>query len=164
MRAKKYWNLVSVAGLLVVVFTALMLTDCGDMVCDGVLGNSATTFWSEKSCTNYLNNALDLYPGCVNTTNKHGATPLHMSAGTGRKKIAELLIARGAGVNAQTIEKKKTPLCWAAYNGHKDVAELLIAKGADIKHKDKWDGFCRNPAADIAKSAHLKEFHVFSLS
>jgi hypothetical protein len=61
-------------------------------------------------------------------------TPLHKAAYWGRKEIAELLIAKGADVNAKE-QDGYTPLHWAARNGHKEIAELLIAKGADVNAK-----------------------------
>ena len=61
--------------------------------------------------------------------------PLHYAALKGQKEIAELLIAKGADVNAK-YDRGWTPLLWAAREGHKEIAELLIAKGADVNAKD----------------------------
>ena len=55
-------------------------------------------------------------------------TPLHHAAWVGHKAIAELLIEKGADVNAQS-PGGFTPLHSAAT---KKVAELLIAEGADV--------------------------------
>ena len=60
---------------------------------------------------------------------------LHYAAGEGRKEIAELLIAKGADVDAKD-EEEWTPLHSAAYVGNKEIVELLIAKGADLNAKD----------------------------
>ena len=62
------------------------------------------------------------------------STPLQWAARYGHKAVAELLIAKGADVNARN-EKGATPLHTAARYGHKAVAELLIAKGADVNAK-----------------------------
>ena len=57
-------------------------------------------------------------------------TPLQRAAVSGHRQAAELLIARGADVNAGS------PLVGTAANGHKDVVELLISKGADVNGRD----------------------------
>jgi ankyrin repeat protein len=58
-------------------------------------------------------------------------TPLHQAAARGHKEVVELLIAKGADVNAKA-ENGVAPLHVAAGAGHKEIAELLIAKGADV--------------------------------
>ena len=55
-------------------------------------------------------------------------TPLHAAA---NKEIAELLIAKGADINAKD-DTGGTPLFWAALEGNEEVAELLIRQGADV--------------------------------
>ena len=68
----------------------------------------------------------------VNAKNERGATPLHRAATFGHKEIAELLIDKGADVNAMGGLLGWTPLHWAASEGRKEVANLLINKGADV--------------------------------
>jgi ankyrin repeat protein len=94
-----------------------------------------------------------------------GETVLHRAAFMGRKDVAELLIEKGAQVNAKTgigrtpmhvvatkevaelliaqgaeVDAKTkdgdTPLLRAALDGHKEVAELLISKGARLDAKN----------------------------
>ena len=52
----------------------------------------------------------------------------------GHREIVELLIAKGADVNAKSRRRMDAPalggLC-----GHKEIAELLIANGADVNAK-----------------------------
>jgi len=63
-----------------------------------------------------------------------GQTPLYSAA---NKEIAELLIAKGADVNAKN-NRDITPLHNAATFGRKEVVELLIAAGAeDVNAKTK---------------------------
>jgi cytohesin len=63
-----------------------------------------------------------------------GLTRLHWAAVYGHKAIAELLIAKGAEIDAKD-NNNWTPLHWAAINCQKGVVELLLAKGADISSK-----------------------------
>nr|MDT0253109.1 ankyrin repeat domain-containing protein [Endozoicomonas sp.] len=55
----------------------------------------------------------------------------------GHKPVVELLIEKGANVNAcrsnAGMENGFTALMSAAENGHKLVVELLIEKGANVK-------------------------------
>ena len=63
---------------------------------------------------------------------------MHKAAWHGQKEVAELLIAKGADVNAKFDKiSGGTPLHIAADKGHKEIAELLIAAGADVNAKDK---------------------------
>ena len=70
--------------------------------------------------------------------NTIGRTPLHIAAGAGHKKIVELLIAKGADVNAMDIIEW-SPLHYATIWKHKEIVELLIANGADVNAKDMHD-------------------------
>ncbi len=53
--------------------------------------------------------------------NTIGRTPLHIAAGAGHKKIVELLIAKGADVNAKG-KYGETPVQFAAFNGDREIA------------------------------------------
>ena len=75
----------------------------------------------------------------VNAKFKDGWTPLHMAAEGGHREIVDLLIAKGADINATAGAGDGvgwTPLHEAAEGGHKKVVELLILKGADINAKN----------------------------
>ena len=62
-----------------------------------------------------------------------GVTPLYHAVIYDHKETVELLIAKGADVNART-GNGFTPLHWGSDN--KEIAELLIAEGADVNTKD----------------------------
>jgi len=62
-------------------------------------------------------------------------TPLHHAAWGGHKEIAELLIAKGAEMDANH-DGEGTPLDSAIIGGEKEIAELLIDEGADVNAKD----------------------------
>jgi ankyrin repeat protein len=55
-------------------------------------------------------------------------TPLHAAARTGQKKAVELLIDKGADLNAKN-ENGVTPLQMASQNGHRSIVELLQKPG-----------------------------------
>ena len=59
-------------------------------------------------------------------------TPLHLAADNGHKEIVELLIAKGADVNAKN-KGGSTPLHEAKT---KEVGELLIVEGANVNAKN----------------------------
>ena len=68
--------------------------------------------------------------------NNFGFSPLHRVCQRGKKECVELLIDKGADINAQN-NFGWTPLHIAARNGQKDIVELLIANGADVNIKNK---------------------------
>jgi ankyrin repeat protein len=68
-------------------------------------------------------------PGNVNGK-INGNCLLHIAATKGYIEIAELLIARGADVNART-NTNKTPLFFASREGHSRMVSLLLSRGAD---------------------------------
>jgi ankyrin repeat protein len=78
-------------------------------------------------------------PNFVFKKDRIGSMPLHWATFNGRRHIAELLLTKGADVNAKD-NKGETPLQKAAENGHRDIVELLLAKGADINSKDSYFG------------------------
>ena len=74
----------------------------------------------------YLSAGADVNEKAVNW---NGFTPLHLAASMkGNKEIVELLIAKGADVNANS-ESGSTPL-HGANNG--EIVELLITKGSNV--------------------------------
>ena len=65
-----------------------------------------------------------------------------MAAKVGNERIIELLIEKGALVNAMD-SGGRTPLHYSAENGHVQAAIKLVENGADIKLKDLdgWSSF-----------------------
>ena len=57
-------------------------------------------------------------------------TPLHWAARTGAKDVAELLLVKGAEVNARD-DRGNTALHLAALYNRDEFAQLLVTKGAD---------------------------------
>jgi hypothetical protein len=67
-------------------------------------------------------------------------TPLHWAAYYGHLEIAELLISRGADLDAEDPDYS-TPLYLAAEQGHPKVVEFLISKGAEVNVKSSRWGY-----------------------
>ena len=73
----------------------------------------------------------------INAFSVDGWTPLHLAAYFGHTKIAEMLISRGASVNACSRNSTgNTPLHAALAGNHKLVAGLLLGHGADVNAAD----------------------------
>jgi hypothetical protein len=67
-----------------------------------------------------------------------GDTYLHVAARKGYLEIVELLLEKGAAINAQN-RFGATPLMAAAANERKEVVKLLMERGADDTIKNKFD-------------------------
>lgn len=74
--------------------------------------------------------------GDPNARDEMKTTRLDGAAVSDMPEVAELLIERGADVNARDPETGYAPLHWAASQGNTEVAEMLISKGADVKAVD----------------------------
>ncbi|ERF74886.1 hypothetical protein EPUS_09092 [Endocarpon pusillum Z07020] len=57
---------------------------------------------------------------------------LQAASSGGHEKVVQMLLDRGAEVNAQGGEYRLTPLYEAALNGHLAVVKLLLNRGADV--------------------------------
>lgn len=71
-------------------------------------------------------------PELAKGTDAGGSSALHHAAGFGPLDNLQLLISKGAGVNAKNC-RGSTPLHWAIHDEAK--AQLLLAKGADVNAK-----------------------------
>jgi ankyrin repeat protein len=92
-----------------------------------------------------------LLAGCDKNTRHNATTDLHRAAEQGDLQQVQMLIIRGAHVNARD-DRRRTPLHLAAENGHKEVAEVLVHCGAQV---DSEDELGRTPA-DIAMARNYR--------
>jgi len=76
----------------------------------------------------------------VNEESSTGLTPLHYAASSGHNDIVELLIERGANVNATDSGKGATPLDYAHWGDHEEVIETLNAHNAQREHEKGGKG------------------------
>jgi len=77
-----------------------------------------------------LEEVLALAAVQINTPDEHGRTWLHRSAAAGCEKAVELLLKKGAKIDARA-RGCITPLHLAASRGRESAVRLLLAKGAD---------------------------------
>tara|TARA_B100001146_G_scaffold8036_1_gene6773 strand:+ start:43 stop:426 length:384 start_codon:yes stop_codon:yes gene_type:complete len=79
----------------------------------------------------------------VNAKDKDGWTPLHPASYEGHQEIVELLIGKGADVNAK-VEfgplQGMTPLDSANNSGRTEIADLLRKHGGKISEELKAEG------------------------
>ena len=97
----------------------------------------------------------------IDVIDENRNTALYIAVGQGHKEAAELLILKGANVNA-VCWRGYTPLHWAvaALGGEKELTELLIAKGANV---DAVDRKGKTPLAHAAYSGY-KELAALLIS
>lgn len=69
--------------------------------------------------------------GIINIEDKTGNKPLHNAAIQGSVELAEMLLLKGADINAVNVQLQ-TPLHVAIVNEKTDVAKFLIDKGSDL--------------------------------
>jgi uncharacterized protein len=73
-------------------------------------------------------------PDLARAYSSDGWTPLHLACFFGQPEIAELLIARGADVNARSRNPMQNmPLHTAVAGRNREAVRLLLEHGADVK-------------------------------
>jgi ankyrin repeat protein len=74
----------------------------------------------------------------VNIKDKAGNTPLHIAATIGSVELIELILSKGADINAQNTQLN-TPLHEAIQNRKENISLLLIENGADLNKVNTQD-------------------------
>jgi uncharacterized protein len=80
--------------------------------------------------------------------NADGQTALMVVARTSRVDTAQLLIKRGANVNAVEKWRGQTALMWAAAQGQPAMVRALIAAGADVNARATVNNWARQVTAE----------------
>lgn len=100
------------------IVNALLAGTRSDIFAATVLGN-----------VNRIKTLLEEDPNRVAQGGTANFTPLHIAVRAGHMQVVELLLDKGADINAKT-SLNITPLQLAMVHGYKDILELLVAKGA----------------------------------
>jgi ankyrin repeat protein len=72
----------------------------------------------------------------INIKDKYGYTLLMLAAKYGFEYIANMLIALGADINAESGVDGSTALIWASFGSYNGIVESLLKKGADVNVKN----------------------------
>ncbi len=110
----------------------------------GVLPDLESTLWKAAAIDDltavdyHLSNGEDINERLdLSGDPAHGATALHVAVSEFSNQAADLLIKRGADVNALAqTEEASTPLHWAVAAANNDGVRLLLNAGADSAIKD----------------------------
>jgi ankyrin repeat protein len=84
----------------------------------------------------WLETLLDENPGLLETLDWGNSTPLHLAAHYNKLEAAELLILRGANVNAKDRDGN-TPLHNASLLANIEMCGLLLEKGAEVNARNE---------------------------
>ena len=90
---------------------------------------------AETGNTKRLISTLE-YVRDINFAGYQKETALHKAAAKGHEDLVQLLLSKGASIEALD-EDNYTPLHFAASHGHTSIVELLLSKGASIEAMDK---------------------------
>ena len=115
--------------LLLTTIAAVVLVGCGESMS---IHDAAHT-GNIEAVKKHLASGADL-----NTKDSEGGTPLHHAAWNGHKEVAELLIEKGAVVNALGVNG--TPLDWAIFRNHTETTTLLRKHGGKTGEELKAEG------------------------
>uniref|UniRef100_A0A914X0S8 Uncharacterized protein n=1 Tax=Plectus sambesii TaxID=2011161 RepID=A0A914X0S8_9BILA len=113
-------------------------------------------------CAQYL---LTVTVDGVDKGDRLGRAPLHHAAFNGHIEMVELLMAKGANLDARD-KRERRPMHWAAFAGHWDVVRMLVLNGADPTAKDK-DGLtplhCAAASGQMPAATYLLSVEVMGL-
>lgn len=117
----------SVAVVLPVLLSAFVVCGCGDSIHDA----------AAKADLRTTARMLDREPSLLEARNPLDETPLHMAVTSGSTDMVQLLLDRGADVNAED-KTGLTPLHIAAWWTATNRAQQLLDAGADPNLQDHF--------------------------
>jgi hypothetical protein len=82
----------------------------------------------------------------VDVRDAHGRTALLAATHANRIDVAQLLISRGANVNAQD-DQQDSPFLYAGAEGRLEILRMTLAAGADLASTNRYGGTALIPAA-----------------
>ncbi|KAJ5297125.1 uncharacterized protein N7443_008018 [Penicillium atrosanguineum] len=75
----------------------------------------------------------------INSTDGTGTYPVISASVNGHEKVVQLLLEKGAEVNAQDREDRNA-LQAASFEGHDEIVQLLLEKGAEVNAQGRYYG------------------------
>jgi ankyrin repeat protein len=115
-----------------------------------------TVLWwaSKNGCEMSARLLLAADSAMINSKDKDGKTPLFVAAEKGNQAVMEVLLDKGADVNAQSGEFNA--LYTASHNGHKEIVTLLLDKGADVNAQGGYYSNALQAASYFGKKEVVK--------
>jgi ankyrin repeat protein len=109
------------------------LISSGKFETDSKDSKGRTPLWwaSKNGCGAIVKLLLSIDTIAIDSKDKHGKTPLYVAVEWRNNVVVELLINKGADVNAQGGHYGNA-LQAASCGGHKEIVTLLVEKGADV--------------------------------
>ena len=98
----------------------------------------------------FLEDALTGAVPSLAAMSHEGQTPLHMAAAGDAAGVIQVLLDRGADVEASTLDVDARPLHYAAQYGALGAVRLLLDRGADVDARDAGGGTALHRAAEGA--------------
>ena len=132
-RAQRDDGRLTMKSILISIVAAVLVVGCGGPSAPDISIHDAAHTGNIEAVKKHLASGADL-----NTKDSEGGTPLHHAAWNGHKEVAELLIEKGAVVNALGVNG--TPLDWAIFRNHTEAAALLRKHGGKTGEELKVEG------------------------
>jgi ankyrin repeat protein len=115
--------------------------------------------WAALRARNKVAERLLAHGADVNTSDKRGVTPLMYAAGTHNVDLLGMVIARGANLEAVSVDNKMTALLVAVENIDIETITLLLDKGANVNGTNQ-DGYSPLMAAAEAGAGEVVEILI----